>query len=170
GGYFTLNSTAVYPSPRISHRVPFGTGPSAAKFAGEREQVFFTYNIEAFRELRSLFGAIDMLSESSSGEIIGYYSLLPPGLLSFIDENEWNSTIYEIRHNTGSPSAFRKRFFGWFNMFRIVKYLNYVHNNLFDRQAVTESARILLSLTGDSFSSGKPSDLLIHYRSLDKLE
>ena len=33
GGYFNLNSTTVYPSPRASSRVPFGTGASIGKLS-----------------------------------------------------------------------------------------------------------------------------------------
>ena len=53
GGYFSLNSTVVYPSPRPSFRVPFGTGASITKLNESGEPFLMTYNISAFDELRS---------------------------------------------------------------------------------------------------------------------
>ncbi len=55
GGYFNLNSTTVYPSPRTSSRVPFGTGASMAQTNSEQGSIFLTYNIQAFKELRTFF-------------------------------------------------------------------------------------------------------------------
>ncbi len=55
GGYFALNSTTVYPSPRESFRVPFGTGAAISRLMNNPGEEFLTYNFEAFRELRSLF-------------------------------------------------------------------------------------------------------------------
>ena len=55
GGYFSLNSTTVYPSPRASFRVPFGTGASIGKLTEQMNVRLLTYNLQAFNELRSFF-------------------------------------------------------------------------------------------------------------------
>ena len=55
GGYFSLNSTVVYPSPRPSFRVPFGTGASITKLTESDEPLLLTYNILAFKELKIFF-------------------------------------------------------------------------------------------------------------------
>jgi glycosyltransferase involved in cell wall biosynthesis len=55
GGYFNLNSTTVYPSPRASFRVPFGTGTLIGKLTGENSTPLLTYNILAFKELQNIF-------------------------------------------------------------------------------------------------------------------
>jgi hypothetical protein len=93
---------------------------------------------------------------------------MPSGLKSFISESEWTSIIDEIRDNTATGVTFRKRFFSWFNMFRIVKYLNHVHDYHFEKQPVASSARQLLSLTGRVLKNAEPYELLICYRSLDR--
>jgi hypothetical protein len=53
-------------------------------------------------------------------------------------------------------------------MFKIVKYLNHVHSDIFEKQPVADAASRLLSLTGHKFSSNDPNKLLIFYRSLEK--
>ena len=57
---------------------------------------------------------------------------------SFIEEKELNDKITEIKNNTSGFHSFKKRFFGWFNMFRIVKYLNYVHSGIYEKKSVAD--------------------------------
>jgi len=168
GGYFALNSTTVYPSPRGSLRVPFGTGATMSRLLKNPEEKFLTYDFRAFRELRSLFMIAAKLFQSNERETGDYYMEFPEGLRSFIGEHEWLSKIAEIRDNTSGDQSFLKRFFGWFNMFRIVKYLNYVHSGIFEKQQVADSACALLLAEGYKTDSRDPLDLLVRFRSADK--
>jgi glycosyltransferase involved in cell wall biosynthesis len=167
GGYFYLTSTAVYPSPRNSLRVPFGTGATMGKLSADESTVLRTYNTEAFMELRKLFSLTNHFSESRGTTARSLYSLLPVGVKHFITEDEWVSRIDEIAENTSGAASFMKRFFGWFNMFRIVKYLNYVHLNIFDKKPVADCACELLIENGIAAASD-PEELLRIYRSLER--
>jgi hypothetical protein len=168
GGYFTLNSTTVYPSPRTSFRVPFGTGASIGKLTGGNCQTLFTYNFMAFKELRSFFAGTEKYFMCSQEELYKYYTLLPQGLRLFLEEKEWIEKIVEIRSNTSGISSFKKRFFGWFNMFRIVKYLNYVHQDYFEKIDVEISASELLEVIGFTNELINTASLLLQYRTLEK--
>ncbi len=168
GGYFALNATTVYPSPRESFRVPFGTGVMIAKLMGNREEQLMTYNTAAFTELQKLFNVAELLYDAGKPEVLNLYKMLPPGLKSFLGEREWSDKITEVKGNTSAYESFMKRFFCWFNMFRIVKYMNHVHAGIFDKQAVADAAHDLLTISGMLFSSNDPGKLLLHYRSLDK--
>jgi hypothetical protein len=166
GGYFYLTSTTVFPSPRISGRVPFGTGATMEKMSAVTHPVFKTYNLQAFRELRELFSLTDQLGEYAHNITGNLYTSLPESVKLFIPADEWVSRIDEIRGNTSGSASFRKRFFGWFNMFRIVKYLNYVHLNHFDKKPVADCAGELLMMNG--IDASDPEKLLRIYRSLEK--
>src|SRR5687768_505071 len=48
GGFTELNNTVVYPSPRASNRVPFGTGRAVSEWRGAMR----TYPLQAFEDLR----------------------------------------------------------------------------------------------------------------------
>jgi hypothetical protein len=168
GGYFNLNSTIVYPSPRASARVPFGTGASIGKLDADQSSTLLTYNIQAFKELARLFEHVDALFECSVQELADQYRSLPKGLRLFIDEKDWTKKITEIKSNTSGLLSFRKRFFEWFNMFKIVKYLNYVHTEFFEKKPVDIAASELLKLRGVILKSSKPPDLLQYYRKLEK--
>ena len=168
GGYFNLNSTVVYPSPRASSRVPFGTGASIGKLTGENSKTLLTYNFLAFRELRLFFGMSEKFYQSNSDELSEYYKSFPQGIKSFLVKNEWVEKMTEIRNNTTNLLSYEKRFFGWFNMFKIVKYLNHVSQEIFDKKPVPESASDLLDAIGIPLNSKDPVDLLLCYRAMEK--
>jgi hypothetical protein len=168
GGYFNLNSTVVYPSPRASTRVPFGTGASIGKLDADQSSTLLTYNMQAFKGLARLFEHIDSLFECSVQELEGQYRSLPKDIRLFIDENDWTKKTAEIKSNTSGLLSFRKRFFEWFNMFKIVKYLNYVHIEHFEKKPVDVAASELLKEQGVILESSDLLDLLQYYRKLEK--
>lgn len=167
GGWFSLNTTKVYPSPRPSGRVPFGTGPVVARIVSENQKDLLTYNIRGFRELRSLFGVIDRAFHHGTEQNSFIYGDIPCGVQLFISEKEWCERIKEIKTNTSGLQSFKKRFFNWFNMFRTVKYLNFVHKNILSRVPVTVSARELLHSLGINSVPDDPEGLLMICRALE---
>ncbi len=167
-GYFNLNSTTVHPSPRISNRVPFGTGASMGKLESESGSTLLTYNIDAFSELKSFFSLTEPIYECFSGDLGKIYFSIPQALKLFLNETEWTEKMNEIKNNTSNIISFKKRFFDWFNMFKVVKYLNFVHSEPFEKKTVPLAASDLLLKTNSKFRSADPLELLWHYRSLEK--
>jgi len=167
GGFFNLNQTTVFPSPRSSARVPFGTGATISKLTEGNNETLLTYNIKAFIELKSLFSLTDKIFPCENNDPEFFYHELPQGIMQFISFEEWTSKIREIKGNTSGFQSFRKRFYGWFNMFKIVKYLNSVHNCFMEKRPVEECASELLIAIGEDFKSDRPAELLGCYRSLE---
>jgi hypothetical protein len=171
GGYFSLNSTVVYPSPRISLRVPFGTGATIAKLSEENSGQFPTYNQRAFEDLHEFFGRIEryftMKPEKSEEE----YNALPESLRLCLDKDEFIKKILELKSNTSGIASFRKRFFTWFNMFRIVKFMNAVHREIYSKVPVTVAAADLLKRLGvDAGSLKGTSGIVDHLREFPSRE
>jgi hypothetical protein len=52
-------------------------------------------------------------------------------------------------------------------MFKIVKYLNSVHNSFLEKRPVTECASELLKAIGEDFKSDDPAELLGCFRLLE---
>jgi len=168
GGFFNLNTTTVYPSPRSSSRVPFGTGVTVAKLAKSEIPVFYTYNLNAFRELKTLFSLVGELYSSRPDDLQVLYRNLPEGLRSFIELSEWLDKLAEIKKNTSGYESFNKRFFIWFNMFRIVKYLNAAHISIFEKKPVQESVSDLLTETGRDQGTDDALALLEYLRKTER--
>jgi hypothetical protein len=101
-------------------------------------------------------------------EFSHFYQLLPAGIKSFIEEEELSDKISEIIINTSGFQSFKKRFFGWFNMFRVVKYLNHVHSGIYEKQSVLIAASGLFKERGIHLKSDDPFALLHYYRSLER--
>jgi hypothetical protein len=168
GGFFNLNKTTVIPSPRSSARVPFGTGVTILRMTQGNNEILLTYNPEAFIELKLLFSLIDRIFLCSIDDQDFAFHDLPQGIRQFVRIEEWTTKIREIRSNTSGIQSFRKRFFGWFNMFKIVKYLNSVHSTLFQKRPVDQCALEFLKALGIDFKSDDPVELLEFYRLLER--
>lgn len=168
GGYFSLNSTAVYPSPRISDRVPFGTGAAVGKIVGSERKVMATYNPAAFTDLKTFFQMADDYYKIMDDHHKKLYLKLPDSVSSFIEYDEWKEKLAEIKRNTSSPDSFKKRFFEWFNMFKVVKYLNFVHRGLYLKPPAFEASLELLQLAGYKKFEGDSAGLLKFLRDIER--
>ena len=126
-----IDTTCVYPAARLSDRIPFGTGPALAKMLESGETEKYTYQLEAFRELKNLFDKIEDFRQATNSEVSDLIQDLPSHLLRFLEANDFDEKVREIKLHTSSPESFRKRFFAYFTAFRILKYLNSVHPDPF---------------------------------------
>lgn len=164
GGYFSLNTTTVYPQPRPSLRVPFGTGATMEKLLKENDPELKSYSLKAFSELRETFASL----QEYFNEPEGSYDKISEGLKIFISKDEWISKLDEIRLNTSGFESFRKRFFSWFNMFKVVKCLNTLHSICFQKEKVEICAAELLNKLAIKSEMLGAAEMLMIYRSLEK--
>ncbi|GHT61003.1 hypothetical protein AGMMS50239_11010 [Bacteroidia bacterium] len=131
-----IDTTCVYPAARTSDRVPFGTGPALQKMLNENTTVKMTYRFEAFKSLKMLFDHLDSLFKQPAGIIETFTKNLPEYLSLFLQEDGFTEKMAEINQHTATLPNFRKRFFNYFNAFKIVKYLNFVHPDYLGYRAV----------------------------------
>ena len=146
GQWSECNATRVIPSPRPSDRVPFGTGRAVKDLLRDADPsgkvpALKTYHQDAFEILRRLFLKIDDI-------YAGPFSMeaLPEVLVLFLEAQEFTGAMEEIRSNTSSTEAFRKRFWRWFNMFRIMKFLHHAREQGYPDVEVGVAAQGFLSL------------------------
>jgi hypothetical protein len=147
GNFNTCNATCVVPSPRPSDRVPFGTGPVVGRLIAGSGPLL-TYNPRPFGMLRELFAGIEWpeLLRGTWTEPLG----------SFLMEQEFEAALDEIQANSASASAFRKRFWRWFNMFRILKFIHFARERGYPDIPVGDAAAELLRIL-DPAELGVPS-------------
>jgi hypothetical protein len=136
GKTIEINTTTVYPAARLSDRVPFGTGPSIIKMLEDEDIVKYTYNIESFRILRSFFSQINNYFKAPLSEIKLWTQNQPICLCKFLENDNFYDKMIEINKYTASLDSYRKRFFNYFNAFKILKFLNHVHPEYFDFIAI----------------------------------
>jgi hypothetical protein len=168
GNYREINTTVVYPSPRPSDRVPFGTGVVIRKFTDGIINEVETYHPESFFPLQELFSDPAEWCGLSSAGISGKYKNIPEIIREFIGP-EFKKKIAEINDNSSSPGAFTKRFYQWFNMFRILKFLNFAQRHYFPRVPVRFAAiKFLENSERSSFNKMSTVELLQYFRKLQR--
>ena len=137
-----IDTTCVYPAARISDRVPFGTGTALQKMLNENATVKMTYRFEAFRSLKMLFDNLDSFFRQPAETVETFIRHLPEYLFLFLQEDKFTGKIAEINRHTATLPSFRKRFFNYFNAFKIIKYLNFVHPGYLAFGDVESQARL----------------------------
>jgi len=174
GNFSECNATRVVASPRPSDRVPFGTGPVVEKYVREQavqtseQSQLTTYHPEPFGMLARFFSGIDSMygnpadgsaTETTIDSSTGSAHLTQePVLTEFLESQDFNAALAEIRGNSASLPAFRKRFWRWFNMFRIMKFLHYARARGYPDVGVGIAAFDLLA----QISPGKTKRPAIH--------
>lgn len=159
GNFGEVNIARVVPSPRASDRVPFGTGRAVRDYLESGE--FETYPLQAFCDLKELFAAVeeDRLKP-------GLQTNLAPPLQEYLKQQNFEAVIEEIRKNTSSSEAFRKRFFRWFDGFQAMKYIHHARDTTYGTGEITAVASELLG--HPRASQHDPRELLLHLRQLQR--
>ncbi len=161
GTFTECNQIRILPSPRPSDRVPFGTGP-VVKELQRTDKELRVFNPELFRILKEFIILVPGMREDPT--VI--HKPLHPIMKEFLIDQEINAVISEIDANSADNYHFSKRFFRWFNMFRILKFLNFGKKFIPD-VPVTNAAAELCSMMGWD-PQGDERELLLRFRQKDR--
>jgi hypothetical protein len=159
GGFTELSSTTVYPSPRPSNRVPFGTGRAVSEWL--QKQGTKTYPLQAFEDLHLFLQSVPFLKSSTAVE-------MPESIRTFLAEQGFENVIEEIRSHTATSAAFTKRFFRWFDGFRAMKFVHHARDHFYGEEEIAIAAERLLVKIGRAERSHSIIELLQVYRKLDR--
>ncbi len=130
GGFVEINSTTVYPSDRLSDRVPFGTGKAIGQLV-EDDRTYSVYNPKSFEDLKVFFSQTTTFWNNERFE-------LPGSIEQFLDDKV-KSEIDGIRKQTTSFPSFQKRFFHWFDAFKILKYIHFARDHWYENVHLKEA-------------------------------
>lgn len=148
GAWKMIPDAVVYPSARVSHRVPFGTGRAMTKLM-ETGQPWLTTDTIVFEQIIPLFQQLDQIFKCMKGvqESTGiplYPSLnLHPNVVDFLEIISFLEKCREIATHTSSLDAFRKRFFRFFNAFMMIRYSHALTRQAYPEIPVTQAAKEL---------------------------
>lgn len=170
GKFYEIKTTRVIPSPRISDRVPFGTGKAVSVFIDEGITDYQTYNYSAFKDLKAFFDKTDDFFGIDYDTYLHELLVkLPGSVRSYLKEDNFFDSLNEINKNCASIDTFRKKFFAAFNAFKVLKYLNNVHEQFIDEESIVVCSKQLLSDLGiDTKGIYTAKELLEIYRDYEK--
>ena len=161
GRFTELQNTTVFPSPRPSKRVPFGTGRAILGILKDKGQ-YQSYALQSFEDLKSFLDQVpDLYREDIAGLSFA------ESIEAFLKQQDFGSRLAEIKKHTASLDSFRKRFYQWFDAFMLMKYVHFARDQYFPNVAVAESASTLLLQLGIE-PAATEKDLLRQYRQLDR--
>lgn len=125
-----ITCTTIFPSGRQSDRVPFGTGRAVGEMKKGIE--FKTYNYNSFSLLKQITVNLPVLfaqKKVNFDKNIGEY-------LKSID---FEAHLKEITLNTTNFESFTKRFYQYFDAFKLMKCLHYLRDIGFHDSSLEEA-------------------------------
>lgn len=172
-GHFTeLNQSCVYPSPRVSDRVPFGTGKAVKDWLKNREKKYPTYTLQTYIDLKKMVDNLDSIFPLTAQSLTNYLQRLGQPLQNYLHSCNFENHIQEIFANSANYQNFQKRFFRWFNGFRAMKSAHFLRDEYYGEQDLIGESYQLLGLWGegiDSIDGLNAWELLQRYRQCDRL-
>lgn len=153
-GYGEIRSLCVFPSARVSHRVPFGTG-KAMKSRMEEGTELLSYSPRSFIFLRELYDHAFLLQPGD----------VHPVLWQFLLQQNYASEYARIFCD--SREEFSRRFHLWFDGFRLMKALHFLRDQEESCHSVPVS-RAASWLVPEELKKGSVQDLLGYFRQLDR--
>ena len=188
GPMIYITDCLVYPSPRISNRVPFGTGKAVGSMLAKDEVQWQVEPFQAFVDLKQWFAMAESLfqdlEENStatnlqskaalSQELIQSFldhaeekaKTLPPGILKFLEQRQWLEEFKRIILGSATKDTERwmRAFFDWFNGFLCMKYLRFAEAEIYGPQLVETAVSETLAAYGQP---GASADVDIDLKSL----
>jgi len=138
--YGEINDACVIPSPRVSDRVPFGTGRAMLEAINGQNDLFSTYDFRIFKSLKEW---IDMIKENRMN-----YDEFPMYVQSFINTHEWDNILLELEKNSNSRKSFMKRFFHRFDAFWVLKMVHYCRDHFIINTPLVDNVNQLFNQMG----------------------
>jgi hypothetical protein len=167
GNFTDLLKTRVCPSPRPSLRVPFGTGKAIDQLINSDESLK-SYHPSIFEILKEFFESVPLFYQQLSIAREPELSSLNPCLLEFLGNSGFSAELLGIYNNSGNPAAFKKRFYRYFNMFRILKFARHARK-VYPDLPVHICALTFLQKTGmNTLSTMSESEMLREFRRRDR--
>ena len=159
GGFTEIKTTKVIPSPRVSDRVPFGTGRAMQDWLDRNNNEILSYNIQSFKDLKSFVEQVPNLYEDVKVEF-------PKSVIAFLGTIDFEENLQKIKTNATSVNHFTKLFFNWFNAFKTLKYMHFARDNFYSDITISEASNALLNVMNIK-KENSISELLFRYRELD---
>ncbi|UTW61103.1 glycosyltransferase family 2 protein [bacterium SCSIO 12741] len=161
-----ITDTQVIPSPRGSHRVPFGTG-KAVNDTLNSGQVASTYPWQAYEDLKGVLQSVILEYRNHGGFKEAFMNHQPESIQAFLKSTDYEQRKADwLRHGT-SELTFSKRFFSWFNAFRAMKYVHFARDHYYGEQSLEEALPHLMGVLKYK-GANQFSEWLLYLRKLDR--
>jgi len=124
-----LDGATVFPSARISSRVPFGTGQRVKRFTDQAQNEYLLYNSESFEILKNWLEIFQNSIFLSSNEYLKAAKSIHPLLFEYLQEQKFEDNWDKILSHSKSDKQINKQKILWMDGFRTLKLIHYLRDN-----------------------------------------
>lgn len=165
-----INVTTVYPSMRISNRVPFGTGRKMGELAESANKNIPFYNPEIFRVLKEFIGFLNSANfQGMNGQDAFEACEAINGVLAdYLHSKNFNEAWDKIKKNSKNTVQFRKNLHVWFDAFQTFKLVHHLRDNGYGSAFMLPAISTLLSMSGLK-GEALPLDMIQDLEAAEKL-
>ncbi|MEN6321244.1 MAG: hypothetical protein ABFD82_21185 [Syntrophaceae bacterium] len=135
-GICEIQKAMVYPSARISHRVPFGTGRHMAEAILNGKRDFPVYDFQVFIALRDLINTVSAHSGQGANEIFAL--LKHPATEEFLEMRGFPDIWHRFQRQHKTRDALLTAFHHWFDGFVTLKYIHWLSDKEWPRRPLEE--------------------------------
>ena len=153
GSIGVIKKTTVFPSPRPSKRVPFGTGRWILQFMIDGMGECRLYDPRIFEILREWLIGMEINPERSSEAILTTAEKIHPDLKEFLDSSRFSINWPIIRRNCPDPRHLRRQFHVWFDGLKTLRLIRHLSRSAFPSVTMFEGLKGLLEKMGQAIPS-----------------
>lgn len=167
----TVRGTTVHPSPRPSHRVPFGTGQRVRRFLDGAQDEYLTYNPQSYAVLKAWLQHVCEHLDTNAAALRAFAGELSPELGRFLDQQAFETVWPKLQRNARDQAQLQLQFHRWFDGFKILKLIHHLRDTELPLCDTFDAVRTLLQWGGEPFqaSSGMRNDINAQIRLLEFL-
>lgn len=143
GSVSRIDTTTVFPSPRESDRVPFGTGASIGRHLTGDEGLQTVYHPECYRVLGAWLALAQRRLEFPALELLEWADQIAPQLGEFLRLQKFESVWPRLQENAPDLAGLMAQIHRWFDGFKSLKLIHYLRDNGYPPMPIEEAIRIL---------------------------
>jgi hypothetical protein len=144
-GVAVVKGTKVFPSPRRSARVPFGTGRAMGMLLDKEPGAVMFHRRESFQLLKSWLKLARTSSQERCPDLCERGEALSVSLGGFLKEQKFDAAWRGFLDQYARGERIESAFHGWFDAFRTMKLFHYLAERDFPR---AEPEEVLGSFPG----------------------
>ncbi len=141
GGVCEIKNTMVFPSARVSRRVPFGTGRRMTEALLHGKKDFTVYDPRVFLCLRDLLAAVTAHPDEGAGRILA--RIPHPATVNFLEGRGFPGIWERFRRQYKTGPAVLAAFHCWFDGFVTLRYIHWLTEKEWPRLPVKDVAEAL---------------------------
>jgi hypothetical protein len=147
-GVARLTGTVVHPSPRSSHRVPFGTGRAVGDMLAEGERRLLFYQPVVFSILGDWLACVEENIEADALTLLNSACRISPVLHGFLEQAGFRYTWKNLKKNNREYTQLMAAFNGWFDAFRTMRVIHELSRKAYPRVSPEMAVAPILERAG----------------------